>query len=138
MLSADGRHLEGWITNASVLRAVGGEIGRARPDGSRTSAASAGGESAPPMPLTGYQVIELAIADSSPAAGARVGQVSWPAGTISVSVLRDRTLRDPDPGLTLAAGDHVRLLTPLTSAAENGTSGRTVPVSAPEEEGLHG
>ena len=133
VLSGDGRQLEGWITNASVLRAVGGEIGRARPDGSRTPGAAAGGEPAPPMPLTGYQVIELAIADSSPAAGARLGQVGWPAGAIPVSVLRNRTLRDPDPGLTLATGDHVSLLTPLTPAAENGTSGRTVPVSTPEE-----
>ena len=133
VLSGDGRQLEGWITNASVLRAVGGEIGRARPDGSRTPGADAGGEPAPPMPLTGYQVIELAVADSSPASGARLGQVNWPAGAIPVSVLRDRALRDPDPGLTLAAGDRVSLLTPRTPAAENGTSGRTVPVSAPEE-----
>ena len=112
---------------------VGTEIGRARPDRSRTPGADAGGEPAPPMPLTGYQVIELAIADSSPAAGARLGQVSWPAGTIPVSVLRDRALRDPDPGFTLASGDLVSLLTPLTPAAENGTSGRTVAVSTPEE-----
>ena len=133
VLSGDGRQLEGWITNASVLRAVGGEIGRARPDGSRTPGAAAGGEPAPPTPLTGYQVIELAVTDSSPAAGAKLGQVGWPAGAIPVSVLRDRSLRDPDPGLTLATGDRVSLLIPLTPAAENGTSGRTVPVSTPEE-----
>jgi chloride channel protein, CIC family len=138
VLSGDGRQIEGWITNASVLRAVGAEIGRARPDGSRTSgAATSGTGPAPPPPLSGYRIAELTVEESSAAAGARLGQVSWPSGTTPVSVLRDRRLKDPDPGLRLAAGDRVSFLAPLTLAAENGTGSPAVQAAA-REEGKHG
>jgi chloride channel protein, CIC family len=112
VLSGDGHQVEGWITNASVLRTVAARIGLAPPDGSRSAAGRATGrQPAPPTPLTGYRVMELAIGETSPAVGSRLGQVSWPGGAIPVSVLRHRTLTDPDPGLTLAAGDRVSLLT---------------------------
>jgi CIC family chloride channel protein len=136
VLSGDGRRIEGWITNASVLRAVGAEIGRVRPDGNRAPGAPAG-DPAPPVPLDGYRVVELTVGESSLAAGARLGQVSWPAGTIPVSVLRDRSLKDPDPALTLIAGDRVSLLAPRMLVVENGTGRPAEPVTATEE-GDHG
>ena len=112
VLSGDGHEVEGWITNASVLRTVAARIGAALPDGSGPAAArTAGRQAAPPMPLSGYRVVELAIDESSPVVGTQLGQVRWPAGAIPVSVLRHRTLKDPDPALTLAAGDRVSLLT---------------------------
>jgi chloride channel protein, CIC family len=122
VLSGDGREIEGWITNASVLRAVSRRIGPALRQADRPDGAAANGERRPPMPVNGYRVIELTVGDSSSAAGARLGQVSWPAGTIPVSVLRLRTLTDPDPDLTLAPGDRVSLLTLAPAGSEDGTA----------------
>ena len=111
VLSGDGRQVQGWITNDSVLRAVAWEIGRApaaatRPTRPGPQAPPAG----PPTPLPGYQVVEITIGPGSPAIGTALGTVSWPHGYLPVSVLRRRSLRDPDPGLTLAAGDRVSLI----------------------------
>jgi chloride channel protein, CIC family len=123
VLSGDGSHVEGWITNASVLRTVASRMGVAPTQDGRGAAAAAGRQPAPPMPLSGYRVIELAVGESSPAAGAELGQVSWPAGTIPVSVLRNHSLKDPDPSLTLAAGDRVSLLSLVSHAPGNGANG---------------
>jgi hypothetical protein len=111
VLSADGHQVLGWITNASVLRAVADQIG-----GSPRAGGGASG-SVPPDPLHGYQVLEVALAPDSAAAGRPLGSVPWPRGSIPVSVLRDRTLTDPDPGLTLNVGDRVSLLTPAPGTA---------------------
>jgi chloride channel protein, CIC family len=120
VLSGDGREVEGWITNASVLRTVAARMGLAAPAGG--TPASGGGERQPepPMPLTGYRLVEVAVGDSSPAVGTPLDQVSWPGGAIPVSVLRHRRLKDPDPGLTLAPGDRVCLLTVAPQVSGNG------------------
>jgi chloride channel protein, CIC family len=102
VLSADGSQVQGWITNASVLSAVAAEIG---------SSPQPGGTAAPD-PLPGYQVLEVTLTADSPAAGRPLGRIPWPAGSIPVSVLRDRALTDPDASLVLRAGDRVSLLTP--------------------------
>jgi NhaP-type Na+/H+ and K+/H+ antiporter len=66
----------------------------------------------PPAPLPGYQVIEIAVTGDSPAAGRRLGDLTWPPDATVVSVLRDRHLRAPDSELTLSVGDQVSLLVP--------------------------
>ena len=48
----------------------------------------------------------------SPAVGQTLGTITWPPGWTPVSVLRNRQLRDPDPGITLSAGDRINLLAP--------------------------
>ena len=42
----------------------------------------------PPVPLPGYYVAEITINGESPPAGRKLGDVSWPPGSIAVSVLR--------------------------------------------------
>ena len=64
----------------------------------------------PPTPLRGYQVLEITIPAGSPAAGQALGDTTWPPGWVPVTVLDSHTLRDPDPGITLAPGDRVNLL----------------------------
>jgi CIC family chloride channel protein len=116
VLSDDGRHVEGWITNASVLKAVAAELGSAPAQAGQARTGEANGtgldaaDAAPPTPLAGYQVLEVAVSPGSPAAGARLGSLRWPAGSIAVSVLRHRALQDPDPGLTLTADDRISVL----------------------------
>jgi chloride channel protein, CIC family len=114
VLSADGRELRGWITNASVLQAVASQLGTSplRVTDGRADRRSGTADGEPPDPLPGYQVLEFTIRGATAAAGRTLGSISLPAGSIPVSVLRDRILREPDPELILAAGDRVSVLTP--------------------------
>ena len=112
VLSADGQHAEGWVTGASVLRAIARQIreGEEHADGETPA-----GE--PPAPLNGYQVIELTVTDASSAAGAQLGRVAWPPGSMPVAVLRDHAHQFPDPALTLRPGDRISLLAPAPAPA---------------------
>jgi chloride channel protein, CIC family len=125
VLSGDGRQIQGWITNASVLRAVASEIGTSPPQGRRAKSGSAAARPGrvpepgqPPTPLPGYQVLEIAVGDDSPVSGRALGTVTWPKGYIPVAVLRRRSLQEPDPGLTLAPGDRVSVLAPVPEPAK--------------------
>jgi hypothetical protein len=71
-----------------------------------------------PTPLDSYQLLEVTIPAGSAAAGQKLGDITWPPGCIPVSVQDARTLRDPDPGITLAPGDHVSLLAPAPPGPE--------------------
>jgi len=114
VLSADGQHVRGWITNTSVLQAIAREIHSSPPRATDSRAGRRPGtaDSEPPDPLPGYQVLEFTIRSATAAAGRALGSISLPAGSIPVSVLRNRILRDPDPDLILAEGDRVSVLTP--------------------------
>jgi len=59
----------------------------------------------------------VTLGPGSSAAGTALGSVRWPAGVIPVAVLRHRSLREPDPDLTLAVGDRVSLLAPAPADA---------------------
>ncbi len=124
VLSGDGRHIEGWITNASVLRTVADRIGSAPP---QSPASENGQDPLPPTPLPGYRVIDLSLDPWSPATGKTLGSIRWPAGTRPISVLRQRSLQDPDPALQLRAGDRISLLiragTPAPEELGNETGG---------------
>jgi chloride channel protein, CIC family len=112
VLTSDGQQVQGWITNASVLAAIARQItGGQHPAQPPTAAQPGAGPAAAPTPLPGYQVLEVTLGEDSPAAGRALGGIIWPPGCFPVSILRDRTLRDPDPALTLAPGDRVNLLT---------------------------
>jgi chloride channel protein, CIC family len=110
VLSGDGRRIEGWITNASVLRTVADKIGTSPARGPGPAVAAARAQ--PSAPLPRYRLVDVALSVTSPATGKALGSVTWPAGSMPVSVLRNRTLQDPDPALKLHAGDRVSLLIP--------------------------
>jgi CIC family chloride channel protein len=116
VLSGDGREVQGWITNASVLQAVAAELGGSRAPVRAHSASLAravqDGTEEPPEPLPGYRVLEISVGTGSRAAGKRLGAVDWPAASIPVCVLRGRVLRDPDPELILEPGDRISVLAP--------------------------
>jgi chloride channel protein, CIC family len=112
VISGDGQQIEGWLTNASVLRALARQLSTAQApphaDWAHEDLESSPRE--PPAPLHGYRVAEVSIAVDSPATGQRLGDVAWPAGSIPVSVLRGGQLRPAGPEVTLHAGDRVSLL----------------------------
>ncbi len=121
VLSPDGRQLLGWITNASVLQAVASELGQV--PGPTTESAGDGGSplgavALPSNPLPGYQVLEVALGPDSPALGRPLGEVLWPEHVIPVSIQRNRRLDEPDPGIRLARGDRISLLTRAPTAGE--------------------
>jgi chloride channel protein, CIC family len=120
VLSDDGQQIAGWVTNASVLAAVAREVDTAQEETIDAQAAAdwetpVPSAAKPPSPLPGYRIVEITIADGSPAAGTRLGDITWPPGYFPVSVLHDRSLRAPDPQAVLGAGDRVNLLTPQAS-----------------------
>ena len=111
VISDDGQYLQGWITSQNVLQAVARHMhatpagaAQAQPHGPQDDFREA------PDPLRGYQILEITIAAGSPAVGQALGGTSWPPGWVPVSVLDNHTLRDPDPGITLAPGDRINLL----------------------------
>jgi CIC family chloride channel protein len=126
VLSSDGRLVQGWVTNVSVLNALARQISAARAE---TAQAQVGADRAhadteslehPPAPLVGYRVIEIAVTAGSPAAGQKMGLVSWPPDSTPVSVLRGRRLRPPNPDITLNPGDQVSLLVPAPGPRDRG------------------
>jgi CIC family chloride channel protein len=113
VISADGQHLQGWITSQNVLQAVARHMHAAAAQAQQVAAPAVPGPQAapgqPPDPLRGYQILEVTIS-GSPANGQALGDTAWPPGWIPVTILDNHTLRDPDPGITLAPGDRVNLL----------------------------
>jgi CIC family chloride channel protein len=116
VISDDGQHLQGWLTSQNVLQAVARHISAAQagtaPPQPAAGPAPPGGQDdlRVPTPLGGFKVLEIAITAGSPAAGRKLGDIPWPPGCVPVSVQDAQTLRDPDPGITLAPGDRVSLL----------------------------
>jgi CIC family chloride channel protein len=111
VLSADGQHMQGWITSQNVLQAVARHVhttragaAQAQPHGPQDDLREA------PTPLRGYQILEITIPAGSPAAGRTLGDITWPHEWIPVTVMDNRALRDADPGITLTPGDRVNLL----------------------------
>jgi chloride channel protein, CIC family len=123
VLSADGQDAEGWVTSAGVLRAIAREISDSQHQAARAQTAAGreydGAETPlpePPTPLHGYQLIDLTVTPASPAVGARLGSITWPAGTAPVAILHDHAHR-PGPRRHPAPGDRISLLAPAPTPA---------------------
>jgi chloride channel protein, CIC family len=122
---ADGsRRPEGWLTSQDVLRTLTGQVAATEAANRRDQSAAEKdhpGQPSPPgdhpAPLSGFQILEVTIADGSSAAGRRLGETAWPAGWAPVSVQDSQTVRDADPGIVLQPGDRVNLLTPVRDPA---------------------
>jgi chloride channel protein, CIC family len=119
VLSADGQHVEGWVTSTSVLQEVGRQMRTTQaqtPAADRDHNPEVPPPPEPPVPLPGYEVIEIAIGRDSPAAGRELHDVTWPPGSTPVSILHRRQLRAAGPGLSLTPGDRVSLLAPAPAS----------------------
>ena len=117
VLSTDGQYLQGWITSQDVLQAVTRRIRTARAAAAQAQRAAGSALPRPqvaiqevPTPLRDCQILEVTIPAGSPAAGKALGDIAWPPGWIPATVMGNRTLRGPDPGITLTPGDRINLL----------------------------
>lgn len=120
VISTDGAHVCGWITNQHVLRAVSKQLAAEEPDiaaGARAAewADPNAGRSGhdPHTQLPGYRVVEYTLDRDSPAAGKPFGQLDWPSGHLPVSVLHHRRLQDATADIRLRPGDRVNVLIPV-------------------------
>ncbi|MBO0887385.1 MAG: chloride channel protein, partial [Acidimicrobiales bacterium] len=125
VVSEDGRNLLGWITRHSVLRALSERVdasareaalGRLATEFSDKDAASR--VHVPRNPLNGHEVVEMAVRPGSPVADRRVGEVSWPPGSIVVAVTRSGELVAPDKDLQLRPGERVIVVAPIPAASD--------------------
>ena len=116
--SANSQHPQGWITTQDVLRALASRVTAAEADGSRAPGAGSPGDNGPAEAreddavLAGYEILEITITSTSPAAGHVLGDATWPPGAVPVAVQDARGLRDADPGIRLRPGDRISLLAP--------------------------
>lgn len=68
--------------------------------------------------LVGTDLVRADITSAASACGRRVSDVSWPPGTILVSIVRDGTAITPDGDTKLQAGDAVTALVEAAHATE--------------------
>ncbi|MGH3825951.1 MAG: chloride channel protein [Pseudonocardiaceae bacterium] len=116
VISTDGQHLQGWLTNQNVLRTVASRIAAAESDiaaGHRAAQwAGPHADDAENTLLAGYRIIEYTLCDDSTVAGRTLGEVSWPPGHLPVSIIHHRRLTDADPRTPLEPGDRINVLVP--------------------------
>ncbi|MGO9217691.1 MAG: chloride channel protein [Streptosporangiaceae bacterium] len=142
VLSPDGQQVLGWVTNASVLRAIAHQIDASRqqaPEAQLTAEWARGDpESAlrePPTPLPGYQILEITIPGDSAAAGQPLGAITWPHGWTPVSVAGGSQPGSPSPERILRAWDRINLLAPRPLKAPAARDAQVVqdPGAPPDE-----
>jgi CIC family chloride channel protein len=73
----------------------------------------------PSIPVTGYEVVEVAIRPDSPAIGRRPDQVTWPPGSVLVAVRRGDEIVAPLTGAPLRGGERLIVLAPAEPRAQN-------------------
>ena len=147
VISPDGQQIQGWVTSASVLRALARQISATQPEASWAPLAAAQGRdgqasdgevsplASPPAPLPGYRVSEITVSPGSPAAGARLGDLAWPPGSVLVSVLRGHSQHDPDPGLTLRPADRISIVAPAAGGPGHPAATRPEHAAGPDPDG---
>ena len=125
VLAPDGGHLEGWITRRAVLGALAKSARATTREAEQGVLATELSDSdaaahlhRPPMPLTGYEVVEHTVQPGAPAQGQLIGDVAWPSGSLVVGVSEGGDLVEPRPDLQLHAGDRVVLLASAKQKAE--------------------
>jgi CIC family chloride channel protein len=127
VLAADGQQLGGWLTTENILHAVHRAVSSSRAAAAREQLAADGALPGPqaalpqaPDPLPGYQLLEITITPGLAAPGRALGDITWPPGSVPVSVATDHSVREPDPAITLSPGDRVNVLVPVPHQSRNG------------------
>jgi chloride channel protein, CIC family len=137
VLSADRKHLRGWITRRDVLAALAASIeaaGHGIKAGAVVADFGAGDPERaahqPSAPLHGYEIVDLSITPESSAADRRIGEVPWPHGAIVVAITDAGEITPALPTTTIRAGERVVLLAPVPGNGPAVNAGVTPPSAA--------
>ena len=132
VLSADRDHLQGWLTRQNVLEALSQTLRSSEDEIEEGAVAADFGADDPSLaahqpstPLTGYEVVELAIAPGSAAVGKRVDEIAWPPGCLVVAITAEREFVPLRGDTVVSSGESVILLAPTGS----GPADRQEPIS---------
>jgi CIC family chloride channel protein len=143
VIDTDARHVQGWLTNQHVLRAVATYLADAEPDmaASRTAANWADPHAGTAehdlrSQLAGYHIVECTLGPDSAAVGRTLGEFDWPASHLPVSILHDRQLVEADPTVRLATGDRINILAP--ASRQNDGDGTAIDTNSPTAAGNPG
>jgi chloride channel protein, CIC family len=116
VLSPGGGNVVGWLTHRDLLRAYNEHLERgvARVESTGGAAAwpraaKAPGQ-APLARLRGYRIVDLQIAQSTPAAGRRVMEIGWPPSSLVIAIRRDGKSFIPTGQTELKNGDRLTIL----------------------------
>jgi CBS domain-containing protein len=119
VLSRDREHIRGWITRYGVLAALADSVEAAdrRIEQAAVAADFAAADPehqahTPSTPLDGFAIVELSIGRNSPAAGRDIGDVSWPKGSVVVSLTQNGRPVPPRLDARIHAGERVVVLAP--------------------------
>jgi chloride channel protein, CIC family len=141
VLSADGRHLIGWITRQNVLHVLADRMGASETDAIRgTLAAEFSEDDAatrlhdPRTPLDGYEIVEITLPSESPALGHPLSEISWPSSSRVVAISQGRELVAPRRDAVLRAGERVVLLNPIGGRRRLPSSANSPDSSKPSDE----
>ena len=96
------------------------------PSGTFPTATGAPGARAhvPTTPLSGYRLLELEVADDSPALGQAISEIRWPRATIPVARSSGGALVAARRDDELRAGERLIVLAPTAIDADAGDSRR--------------
>lgn len=132
VIDTEARHVQGWLTNQNVLRAVGTYFADVQTDVAASHQAAewadpqaATAEHDPRSQLNGYCIVEHTLTPDSVAVGRMLGDLDWPAGHFPVSVVHRRQLIDADATVKLAPGDRINILVPKNVAAVTDSESRS-------------
>lgn len=130
VIDTDARHVQGWLTNQNVLRAVGAHFTHVDRNGGGAADVSdplkaPDAEHDPRSELDGYCIIEYTLEANSAAVGRNLDELEWPPGHLPVSVVHNRRLVDARPTVRLAAGDRVNVLVPKTDSGDAASESRS-------------
>jgi CIC family chloride channel protein len=125
VLSDDRERLIGWITHRDLTSALARRVSASSREIPQGAVAAAWGSDDPEAqlrepsnPIRGYELVEVAIDDTSCALGRRVADVDWPQGAILAAVICDRRAAVAHPDAVLESGDRALLLAPAVDGDE--------------------
>ncbi|WP_407684933.1 chloride channel protein [Mycobacterium sp. HUMS_1102779] len=132
VIDTEERHVQGWLTNQDVLRAVAAHLAASYPDIAASHQAAEWAdpkaitaEHDPRSQLSGYRIVEYTLGPDSAAVGRSIGELEWPPGHYPVSVIHQRQLMDADVAVRLEPGDRVNILVPTNGAREHDSAARS-------------
>ncbi len=127
VLSEDRSQIIGWITSHDVIQAMADRLAVYPRDASQGNVAAEWATAdpttaarTPPLPLPGYQIVELDVGSTN--RGRKIGRLDWPPGATPMAITRRHRAAIARPDTKLRAGDHLMVLIPNPPQPDNATN----------------